>query len=150
MAYKYKTSHRASLYVPGEEIPEHILKKEGLSNERNKEMTAEEAFRQMNSDGYEEAYKKYSPSGCRIGNTEGKNTSESLMEKIYPEITIPPMPPVKPPRKDKIKRIYEDDDFIIDIFPDDQTVRVSIFNDNHYIDEVFVRKDEYLLEGGVV
>ncbi len=108
-------------------------------------MNAEEDFRKMNSDGYEEAYIKYTPSGCRIGNTEGKNTPESLMEKIYPGITIPPMPPVKPPRKEKIKRIYEDDDFIIDLFSEDKTVRVSIFNDSHFVDEVFVRKAEYCM-----
>ena len=43
----------------------------------------------------------------------------------------------------KIKRIYEDDDFIIDLFPSDQAVRVSIFKDGHFQDEVFVRKDDY-------
>lgn len=57
--------------------------------------------------------------------------------------TIPPMPPVKPSKKLKLQRIYEDDDFIIDLFPDDQTVRVSIFKDNHFLDEVFVRKQDY-------
>lgn len=44
----------------------------------------------------------------------------------------------------KIKRIYEDDDFIIDLFPEETTVRVSIFKDNHFQDEVFIRKDDYL------
>jgi hypothetical protein len=48
-----------------------------------------------------------------------------------------------PPKKEKIKRIYEDDDFIIDLFPDEPMVRVSIFKDCHFQDEVFVRKDEY-------
>lgn len=28
MAYKYKTSHRASLYVPGEDIPKRKQKKD--------------------------------------------------------------------------------------------------------------------------
>lgn len=56
---------------------------------------------------------------------------------------IPPMPPVKPPKKEKIQRIYEDDDFIIDLFPDEPMVRVSVFKDNHFVDEVFVRKEEY-------
>lgn len=55
----------------------------------------------------------------------------------------PPMPPVKPPKKPKIQRIYEDDDFIIDLFSKDKTVRVSIFKDNHFQDEVFVRKTDY-------
>ena len=148
--YKYKRGGRGSLYVPGEEIPEHILKKEGFSNKMDKKMTAEESFREMDSDGYEEVYKRYSPNGCRIGNTEGKNTPESIMEKMYPGITIPPMPQVKPPRKEKIKRIYEDDDFIIDLFLDEPMVRVSIFKDGHFIDEVFVRKAEYCMYGGVV
>lgn len=43
----------------------------------------------------------------------------------------------------RIKRIYEDDDFIIDLFPADQSVRVSIFKDGHYQDEVLIRKDDY-------
>ena len=43
----------------------------------------------------------------------------------------------------RIKRIYEDDDFIIDLFPADQEVRVSIFKDGHYQDEVYVRKGDY-------
>lgn len=60
------------------------------------------------------------------------------------EYTPPPMPPVKPPKKEKIKRIYEDDDFIIDLYPGEHMVRVSIFEDNHYKDEVFVRKEEYV------
>ena len=57
--------------------------------------------------------------------------------------TISPMPPLKPLNKPKIQRIYEDDDFIIDLFPEDKTVRVSIFKDNHFQDEVFVRKTDY-------
>jgi hypothetical protein len=46
--------------------------------------------------------------------------------------------------QDKIKRIYEDDDFIIDLVAaDTPTVRVSIFNNGHFQDEVFIRKDDY-------
>lgn len=56
---------------------------------------------------------------------------------------IPPMPPVKPSKKEKIQRIYEDDNFIIDLFTDEPTVRVSIFKDCHFVDEVFVRKENY-------
>lgn len=55
----------------------------------------------------------------------------------------PPMPPVKPPKKNKIERIYENDDFIIDLFVDEKMVRVSIFDGGHYKDEVMVRKDDY-------
>lgn len=56
----------------------------------------------------------------------------------------PPMPPVKPPKKKKIERIYEDDDFVIDLFAEEKIVRVSVFEDGHFKDEVFVRKDEYI------
>lgn len=48
---------------------------------------------------------------------------------------------LKPLNKPKIQRIYEDDDFIIDLFPEEPMVRVSIFKDNHFVDEVFVRRD---------
>ena len=48
---------------------------------------------------------------------------------------------IKTPKQEKIKRIYEDDDFIIDLFPEEPMVRVSIFKDGHFQDEVFVRKD---------
>ena len=49
------------------------------------------------------------------------------------------------PRIDKIKRIYEDDDFIIDLIAGEQPmIRVSIFKDNHFQDEVFIRKEDYI------
>jgi hypothetical protein len=56
----------------------------------------------------------------------------------------PPMPPVKSPKKKKIERIYEDDDFVIDLFTEEKMVRVSVFDCGHFKDEVFVRKDEYI------
>ena len=56
----------------------------------------------------------------------------------------PPMPPVKPPKKEKIKRIYEDDDFIIDLFVEEKMVRVSVFDGGHFKDEVFVRWEDYI------
>jgi hypothetical protein len=55
-----------------------------------------------------------------------------------------PMLPVKPPKKEKIKRIYEDDDFVVDLFAEEKMVRVSVFNGGHFKDEVFVRKGEYI------
>ena len=57
---------------------------------------------------------------------------------------LPPMPPVKPPKKEKIRRIYEDDDFIIDLFVEEKAVRVSVFDNGHFKDEILVRKDEYI------
>lgn len=58
-------------------------------------------------------------------------------------ISRPSMPPLIPLKKPKIQRIYEDDDFIIELFPDEPMVRVSIFKDCHFQDEVFVRKKDY-------
>lgn len=58
--------------------------------------------------------------------------------------SFPPMPPVKPPKKEKIKRIYEDDDFVIDLFPEEPMVRVSIFEDGHFKDEIIIRKSDYI------
>ena len=77
------------------------------------------------------------------GNTAGKNTTKTVME-IMANTTIPPMPQVKPPKKKKIERIYEDDYFVIDLFTEEKMVRVSVFEDGHFKDEVFVRKDDYI------
>ena len=57
--------------------------------------------------------------------------------------SLPPMPPAKPIKKEKIKRIYEDDDFVIDLFTEEKIVRVSMFKNGHFKDEVMIRKDEY-------
>ena len=58
---------------------------------------------------------------------------------------IPPMPPVKQPKKEKIRRIYEDDDFVVDlIYSKDPALRVSIFEDGHYKDEVIIKKSNYI------
>ena len=57
---------------------------------------------------------------------------------------IPPMPPVKLPKKEKIRRIYEDDDFIIDLFSEEPMVRVSIFKDGHFKDEVIIKESDYV------
>lgn len=72
-----------------------------------------------------------------------KNKEEKIKTKVPLQPSIPPMPPVKPPKKEKLKRLYEDDDFIIDLFPEEPMVRVSIFKDNHFQDEVIIRKDDY-------
>ena len=55
---------------------------------------------------------------------------------------VPSMPQAKFIKKERVKRIYEDDDFIIDLFPEDRTVRVSVFDKGHFKDEIFVRKDD--------
>ena len=77
------------------------------------------------------------------GNTTGVNNVQSIME-IMQRTTLPPMPPVKPPKKNKIERIYEDDDFVIDLFTEEKMVRVSMFDGGHFKDEIFVRKDDYI------
>ena len=50
--------------------------------------------------------------------------------------------------KPKLKRIYEDEDFIIDLVTNDlghPMLRVSIFDDKgHFLDEEFIRKTDYL------
>lgn len=67
----------------------------------------------------------------------GYKTAEALGIDI-------PMPQVKPPKKEKIQRIYEDDDFIVDLFPEEPMVRVSIFKDGYFKDEVIIRKEDYI------
>ena len=71
-----------------------------------------------------------------------------LLSGIHDKLPLttahPPMPEVKPPKKEKIKRIYEDDDFIVDLFTDDKTVRVSVFDDGHFKDEVFIKWEDYI------
>lgn len=56
---------------------------------------------------------------------------------------VPSMPQAKSVKKERVKRIYEDDDFIIDLFCEEKMVRVSVFKNGHFQDEVFVRKDDY-------
>ena len=63
---------------------------------------------------------------------------------INTQLTMSPMPPVKQPKKEKIRRIYEDNDFVVDLFVEDNTLRVSIFKDGHYKDEVIIRKEDYI------
>lgn len=45
----------------------------------------------------------------------------------------------------KVKRIYEDDDWVIDLI--DGKVRVSYFEDCHYVDEIVLSK-EYFEKAG--
>lgn len=57
--------------------------------------------------------------------------------------SLPPMSYIKPSKKEKIKRVYEDDDFVVDLFVEEKMVRVSVFDNGHFKDEIFVRKDDY-------
>lgn len=49
----------------------------------------------------------------------------------------------KKPEKKKpiIKRVYEDDDWIIDLI--DGNIRVSYFENGHYVDEIIITKDSF-------
>lgn len=48
-------------------------------------------------------------------------------------------------KANRIKRIYEDDNFIIDLVAaGTPMVRVSVFKDGHFQDEVFIRKEDYI------
>ena len=53
-----------------------------------------------------------------------------------------PMPPVKPPKKEsKINRVYEDDNWIIDLIGGN--VRVSYFEDGHFVDEIILTGEDF-------
>lgn len=73
-----------------------------------------------------------------FGNSAGKNTTETIQEILKNgSKTLE--------KTNRIKRVYEDDDFIIDLVAaSTPTLRVSIFKDNHFQDEVFIRKDDYI------
>lgn len=69
-------------------------------------------------------------------------TSKAASSKPTPQpvLQLKPLKPIK----ERIKNIYNDDDFTIDLFTEDKMVRVSVFKDGHFKDEVFVRKDDYI------
>ena len=71
------------------------------------------------------------------------NNDNFVATKIKNIPVIIPVLSEKPLKQEKIKRIYEDDNFVIDLFAEDM-VRVSIFTDGHFVDEVFVRKEDYI------
>ena len=53
-----------------------------------------------------------------------------------------PMPPVKPVKKEsKIRRVHEDDNWVIDLI--NGKVRVSYFEDGHFVDEVILSGDDF-------
>ena len=68
-------------------------------------------------------------------------TSKPAPSKPTPQ----PVPQLKPLKsiQERIRNIYNDDDFAIDLFTEDKMVRVSVFKDRHFKDEIFVRKDDY-------
>ena len=72
------------------------------------------------------------------GNTTGKNTVQTVQDILKAGSTVMT-------KVNRIKRIYEDDDFIIDLITGEEPIiRVSIFKDNHFQDEVFIRKEDYI------
>lgn len=57
-----------------------------------------------------------------------------------------PMPPVKPPKKEsKINRVYEDDTWVIDLI--NGNIRVSYFEDGHFVDEIVLTKADFISKG---
>lgn len=65
------------------------------------------------------------------------------MRKIYsgfPKMPVDiPMPPIK--SASKIKRIYEDNSWVIDLI--DGKIRVSYFEDCHFVDDIMISKDTF-------
>lgn len=55
-----------------------------------------------------------------------------------------PMPPVKPPKKKKIDRIYEDENWVIDKIGD--RIRISYFEDYHFVDEKIISREDFYEE----
>lgn len=79
-----------------------------------------------------------------------------IVDYYEPEILINPnpiiepytpyIPPIKQPKKpiqERIKNIYNDDDFAVDLFVEEKMIRVSVFDDGHFQDEMFIRKEDY-------
>ena len=79
---------------------------------------------------------------CNIGEMK---LYEIYKDDVYREILKNTVirTPYNPSKKEKIQRVYQNDDFIIDLFPEDRTVRVSVFDDGHFQDEMFIRKEDY-------
>lgn len=69
------------------------------------------------------------------GNTTGENTVQTMLDILKAGST----------KANRIKCIYEDDDFIIDLIAGEEPIiRVSVFKDNHFQDEIFIRKEDYI------
>ena len=54
--------------------------------------------------------------------------------------TTHPKPSLKK-KESKIKRVYENDTWVIDLI--DGNVRVSYFEDNHFVDEITITKKSF-------
>ena len=69
-----------------------------------------------------------------------------VYKTLPPWFSIPQRPKeqTQPSKKKKIERIYENDDFVIDLFVEEKMVRVSVFENEHYKDEVIIRKEDYI------
>lgn len=53
-----------------------------------------------------------------------------------------PMPPVNPPKKEsKVKRLYEDDMWVIDLVGN--KVRISYFEDCHFVDDITISEKSF-------
>lgn len=68
--------------------------------------------------------------------TKGINTLQSIIEMLQEIKTNN-----KTNNKTKVKRIYEDENWIIDKIG--ENIRVSYFKDCHFVDEKIITKDEF-------
>lgn len=67
----------------------------------------------------------------------------SIVRTVEFQPSTPPKPDPKTVMNimSKVKRIYEDGDWVIDLI--DGKVRVSYFEDNHFVDEIVLSSDYF-------
>ena len=49
-------------------------------------------------------------------------------------------------RPNKVERVFENDDWVVDVLETDKgpVLRVSVFDDRHFLDDTYIRKNDYL------
>lgn len=116
-----------------------IIRKSCGALKEAKRLSKHQGEKDMIYNGYEPEKDELDEFLNRVQNGEDTRPDDVKLYGDYP----PSLPYVKPFKWKNIKRIYEDNNFVIDLFTKDNTVRVSIFDSGHFQDEVFVRKEDY-------
>ena len=67
----------------------------------------------------------------------------SIVRTVEFQPSTPPKPDPKTVMNimSKVKRIYEDDDWVIDLIGDN--VRISYFENGHFVDDTIISKDSF-------